>query len=263
MVLLVVILFQVFPRVEELFESRKPKDACVLAEISGTVSISNEGTHRLVLIRSKGRKKEKKIPYGIRLKAYSGQKVFRGDKLTDGIINPHDLLYTKGIVAVQTYLTDEVQKVYRSQGVQINTKHIEVIVRQMTRKVLVTDMGDSNFLPNEFVDIHQFNNTNKKLILDGKVTASGERVLLGITRSSLNTESFISAASFQQTANVLTKAAIESAIDPMFGLKENVIIGSLIPAGTGMKVYNKVGLVMENQVDEEIPSEELVENIDS
>ncbi len=234
---------QGLPRVEELFEARKPKDAAILTELDGIVEISDDEGYRIATVISDSSEKcEYKIPYGTRLKVYSGKKVRRGDQLTDGVINPHDILLTKGVFSAQNYLGDEVQKVYRSQGVQINSKHIEVIVRQMTRKVNIVAMGDTSFLPNELIDIRSFEKSNIQMLDETKEPAVGERVLLGITRASLNTESFVSASSFQQTASVLTKAAIEGQMDPMYGLKENVIIGKLIPAGTGMSSYHRVGL---------------------
>jgi DNA-directed RNA polymerase subunit beta' len=233
---------QGLPRVEELFEGRRPKDSAFISELDGTIEISDAEGYRAVSITSEaGARKEYKIPFGIRLKVFSGKKVRRGDQLTDGVINPHDILETKGVFAAQTYLGDEIQKVYTSQGVQINSKHIEVIVRQMTRKVNIVSMGESTYLPNELIDIRSFEATNVRLLNDDQECCVGERVLLGITRASLNTESFISASSFQQTASVLTKAAIEGQYDPMYGLKENVIIGKLIPAGTGMPLYSRVG----------------------
>lgn len=254
---------QGLPRVEELFEGRKPKDAAVLSEIDGVAHISDEETYRVITVTGDdSTKKDYKIPYGVRLKVYSGRRVKKGDQLIEGTINPHDILNTKGVYESQSYLGDEIQRVYRSQGVQINSKHVEVIIRQMTRKVNVVAMGDSSFLPNELIDIRTFEKENARLIEEGKEPAIGERVLLGITRASLNTESFISASSFQQTANVLTKAAIEGQRDPMYGLKENVIIGKLIPAGTGMTKYHKIGLEItgEQSVDEtkkeEVISEE-------
>jgi len=234
---------QGLPRVEELFEARKPKDAAILTEIDGVVDISDDEGYRLaIVVGENGVRKEYKIQYGTRLKVYSGKKVRKGDQLTDGVVNPHDILETKGVYAAQNYLTEEVQKVYRSQGVQINGKHIEVIVRQMTRKVNIVLMGDTDFLPNELIDIRLFEKNNLSMLEAGKEPSVGERVLLGITRASLNTESFVSASSFQQTASVLTKAAIEGQMDPMYGLKENVIIGKLIPAGTGMTSYHRLGL---------------------
>ncbi len=255
---------QGLPRVEELFEGRKPKDAAILTELDGIVEISDEEGYRMATVIGEKDKKEYKIAYGTRLKVYSGKKVRRGDQLTDGVINPHDILDTKGVFATQAYLGEEVQKVYRSQGVQINSKHTEVIVRQMTRKINIVGMGDTRFLPNELIDIRVFEKTNIEMMEAGKAPSVGERVLLGITRASLNTESFVSASSFQQTASVLTRAAIEGQSDPMYGLKENVIIGKLIPAGTGMPIYQRVGLevddldVVETMAFEEELSEELV-----
>jgi len=233
---------QGLPRVEELFEARRPKDSAVISEIDGVVELSDSDGYRLVSVTGdSGARKEFKIPFGVRLKVYSGKAVRAGDQLTDGVINPHDILETKGVFAAQTYLSNEIQKVYTSQGVQINSKHIEVIVRQMTRKVVIISMGDSSFLPNELIDSRLFDSTNRELIPSNKEACVAERVLLGITRASLNTESFVSASSFQQTASVLTKAALEGQSDPMDGLKENVIIGRLIPAGTGMPSYTRVG----------------------
>ena len=234
---------QGLPRVEELFEARKPKDAAILAEVSGVIELSEKDGVRYISLTSKDNdKREYKIPHGVRLKVYSGKTISKGDQLIDGVVNPHDTMETKGVYATQSYLGDEIQKVYRSQGVKINGKHVEVIVRQMTRKVNVILMGESVFLPNELVDIRTFEKVNRKLVEDGKKPAIGERVLLGITRASLNTESLISAASFQETARVLAEAAIRGKTDEMYGLKENVIIGKLIPAGTGLGVYSKVGL---------------------
>ena len=238
---------QGLPRVEELFEARKPKDAAILSEISGVAEISDSEAYKILSISNEKEKKEYKVPYGVRLKVYSGKVVQKGDMLVDGTINPHDLVVTKGVHEAQNYLAEEIQKVYRSQGVQIHTKHIEVIVRQMLRKVNIVEMGDSDFLPNEFIDVRLFTAANQQLFTDGKDIAVGERVLMGITRAALNTESFISASSFQQTAAVLTKAAIEGQSDPMYGLKENVIIGKLIPAGTGMPHYEHVSIDYEDE----------------
>jgi DNA-directed RNA polymerase subunit beta' len=248
---------QGLPRVEELFEARTPKDPAILAEIDGVIEIVNEDNYRSIFVYNKidNLTKEYKIGYGVQLRVYTGKQVKKGDQICEGIINPHDILATKGVYDTQVYLRDEIQRVYRSQGVQINTKHIEIIVRQMTRKLIIMDIGDSNFLPNELVDIRKYEQENKALAAAKKQGATGNRVLLGITRASLNTESFISAASFQQTASVLTKAATEGQRDPMFGLKENVIIGKLIPAGTGMSTYNSVGLKVLEPI-EEIESEE-------
>ena len=234
---------QGLPRVEELFEARRPKDAAILSVIAGTVEIHEREGIRFVTVRNEdGGKKEYKIPAGIRLKVFTGKTIEVGDQITDGVINPHDVMETKGVEATQTYLAEEIQKVYCSQGVMINSKHVEVIVRQMTRKVQISDMGESLFLPNELIDVRTFNAENDALKADEKEEAKGQRVLLGITRSSLNTESFISAASFQETARVLSDAAVKGKKDPMYGLKENVIIGKLIPAGMGAPYYEKIGV---------------------
>ena len=242
---------QGLPRVEELFEARKPKEAAVLAEMDGVIDIVNHNLYISVIITSEsGSRKEYKITKDSHLLVYSGKKVSRGDQLNTGTINPHDISETIGIDETQKYLGEEVQRVYTSQGVQINSKHIEVIVRQMTKKMAITDMGDSTFLLNELIDIRKFKKKNEELKNKGKLEAKGTRILLGITRSSLNTESFISASSFQQTASVLTKAAIEGQIDPMSGLKENVIIGKLIPAGTGMPEYLRVSVKIDQSEEE-------------
>ncbi len=243
---------QGLPRVEELFEARKPKDAAVLSEIDGIVDIVNHEFHNTLYVTSEdGKRKEYKLPKDSKLRVYAGKRVMTGDQLNSGGVNPHDISETKGITAAQQYLSEEVQRVYRSQGVSINTKHIEVIVRQMTRKISITDMGDSTFLINELIDMRTLNRVNEALVKDGKEPAKGTRLLLGITRSSLNTESFISASSFQQTASVLTRAAIEGQKDPMLGLKENVIIGKLIPAGTGLNIYSRVGLKVDQDESQE------------
>ena len=231
------------PRVEELFEARRPKDCAVLAQIDGVVELlEDSGTQIIRLISEEKEKREYKLPTGTRIKVFAGQKVKKGDLLTFGILSPHDILETRGVDKAQMYLGDEVQKVYRSQGVSINGKHIEVIVRQMTRKLVVSEIGNSKFLPNELVDMRNFNAENKRLVEEESEVCTAARVLLGITRVSLNTDSFVSASSFQQTASVLTKAAIQGQRDPMYGLKENVIIGKLIPAGTGFSFYNNISL---------------------
>ena len=248
---------QGLPRVEELFEARRPKDASVISEISGFAEISDKDGMRHVKIYSEdgSDNRDYKVPSGIRLLVYSGKKVERGDQITEGVPSPHDILESKGVLETQRYLSEEVQRVYRSQGVRINGKHVEVIVRQMTRKVNIVDMGDSILLPNELVDMRRFASTNDALVKQGKAPATGTRVLLGITRSSLNTESFISASSFQETARVLSEAAIKGKRDPMYGLKENVIIGKLIPAGTGLSAYSLVSL--------EADDDELTAEVDS
>ena len=227
---------QGLPRVEELFEARKPKGLAIISEISGQVTIKEQKKKREVVITndSEGEAKSYLIPYGSRIKVQDGQTVEAGDELTEGSINPHDILKIKGLKGVQAYLLQEVQKVYRLQGVDINDRHIEVIVRQMLRKVRVEDAGDTELLPGGLVDIFHFERENENAIVEGNMPAQAKRVLLGITKASLATESFLSAASFQETTRVLTEAAIKGKSDPLAGLKENVIIGKLIPAGTGM-----------------------------
>ena len=226
---------QGLPRVEELFEARKPKNSAILSDFDGIVEFGLKDNYYLLTILSDtGQKKEYKLTLKTRFLVYSGQTVAKGQQLTDGIIYPQDLLVTKGIVQTQLYLINEIQNVYFSQGVFINNKHLEVIVRQMTRKVFIEDGGDSDFLPNELIDKKVFNGKNEELISNKKEPIVGNDVLLGITRASLNTDSFISAASFQETARVLTDAAIRGKKDEMYGVKENVIIGKQIPAGTGM-----------------------------
>ncbi|MBT3581180.1 DNA-directed RNA polymerase subunit beta' [bacterium] len=233
---------QGLPRVEELVEARKPKESAILSDLTGVVSMYERDNIKYISVVDKDKnKKEYKIPANRRLRI-SGKRVEKGQSLTDGILNPHSVLHTKGVYAVQSYLGEEVQKVYCSQGVRINSKHIEVIVKQMTKKVLIIEMGDSVFLPNELIDVKLFEKVNRALVQENKKLAVGERVLMGITRASLNTDSFISAASFQETARVLSDAAIRGKTDEMYGLKENVIIGKLIPAGTGLADYARVSV---------------------
>lgn len=236
---------QGLPRVEELFEARKPKHEAVLAEISGTVSFSENKKKREIVITSDDDPNEKKnyqIHYGARLLVEEGTHVDAGDALVEGSINPHDLLRILGVKAVQEYLLKEVLAVYYSQGVRISDKHIEVIIRQMLRKVRVEDSGDTDLLPGGLVDIMQFEAANEKTIMEGGRPAVAKRILLGITKAALATDSFLSAASFQETTRVLTEAAIKGKSDPLLGLKENVIIGKLIPAGTGLKRYKNIEL---------------------
>jgi DNA-directed RNA polymerase subunit beta' len=237
---------QGLPRVEELFEARKPKRDAILSEISGRVSIGESKKKREVVVTGDEDGHEQKtyqINYGSRLKVTDGQMVEAGDELIEGSINPHDLLRILGVKAVQDYLLREVLSVYRQQGVNISDKHIEIIVRQMLRKVRVEDSGDTALLPGSLVDIFRFEEANRDTIDRGGRPAIAKRILLGITKASLATESFLSAASFQETTRVLTDAAIKGKIDPLLGLKENVIIGKLIPAGTGMKRYKDIDLV--------------------
>ena len=235
---------QGLPRVEELFEARKPKGLAIIAEFGGEVSIKDTKKKREVIVTNKedGESKAYLIPYGSRIKVTEGQMLEAGDELTEGSVNPHDLLRIKGIRAVQDYMIREVQRVYRLQGVDIADKHIEVIVRQMLKKVRIDESGDTEFLPGTLVDVLDFEDMNEQLIAEGKAPAEGIQVMLGITKAALATNSFLSAASFQETTKVLTDAAIKGKIDPLIGLKENVIIGKLIPAGTGMKMYRDVRL---------------------
>ena len=237
---------QGLPRVEELFEARKPKGLAIIAEGSGVVSIRDEKKKREVIITNSetGEAKNYLIPFNSRIKPEieDGKYVEAGDELTEGSVNPHDILKIKGVRAVQDYILREVQRVYRLQGVDINDKHVEVIVRQMLKKVRIETPGDSEYLPGMTADTLEFNETNEKLVEEGKEPATATQILLGITKSSLATNSFLSAASFQETTKVLTEAAINGKVDPLIGLKENVIIGKLIPAGTGMKRYRSVKL---------------------
>ncbi|MGB4693027.1 MAG: DNA-directed RNA polymerase subunit beta' [Limnochordia bacterium] len=246
------------PRVEELFEARKPKGQAIISEIAGTVSIvENKGVTKAVVSGPEG-EASYVIPYGARRKVKDGSQVQAGDRLTEGPVNPHDILAVQGVLAVQEYLVQEVQEVYRSQGVNINDKHIEVIVRQMLRKCKVEDPGDTPMLPGSLVDIFEFEEINAKVQAEGGEPAVGKPVLLGITKASLATESFLSAASFQETTRVLTDASIKGRVDRLIGLKENVIIGKLIPAGTGMARYRRIGIAVEGQ-EEEPPAEDGVE----
>jgi DNA-directed RNA polymerase subunit beta' len=234
---------QGLPRVEELFEARKPKGLAVISEINGVIKLNETKKRREVVVTSNtGESKSYLIPYGSRIKVIDGDYVEAGDELTEGSVNPHDILKIKGIKGVQSYLLQEVQKVYRLQGVDINDKHIEVIIRQMLRKIKIEDSGDTNMLPGGLVDMFEFEKENNKVIENGLNPAVGKHNLLGITKASLATESFLSAASFQETTRVLTDAAIKGKIDPLVGLKENVIIGKLIPAGTGMKRYRDISI---------------------
>ncbi|HEY5586040.1 MAG TPA: DNA-directed RNA polymerase subunit beta' [Ruminiclostridium sp.] len=234
---------QGLPRVEELFEARRPKGLAIISEIPGTVKMAESKKKREIIITAEdGETKAYQIIYGSRMKVYDGDLVEAGDELTEGSVNPHDILKIKGLRGVQAYLLQEVQRVYRMQGVDINDKHIEVIVRQMMRKIKIDDCGDTNLLPGGLVDMLEFERENAKAIEVGLSPATGERTLLGITKASLATDSFLSAASFQETTRVLTDAAIKGKIDPLLGLKENVIIGKLIPAGTGMSRYKDISV---------------------
>ena len=233
---------QGLPRVEELFEARKPKGEAVITENDGFVHIG-EGNREISVTGKDGEKRDYAIPFGAKLRVEEGDAVEAGDPLTAGSINPQDMLRAKGVKGVQEYLTKEVQSAYRLSGVEINDKHIEVIVRQMLRKVRIENQGDTSMLPGSLVDIFTYEDENEKALENGGVPASAKRTLLGITKTALATESFLSAASFQETARVLTEAAIKNKVDPLIGLKENVIIGKLIPAGTGMKIYKNISTV--------------------
>ncbi len=245
---------QGLPRVEELFEARKPKGLAIIAEFGGTVTIKDSKKKREVMIVNPedGNSKTYLIPYGSRIKVQDGQQLEAGDELTEGSVNPHDILKIKGVRAVQDYMIREVQRVYRLQGVEINDKHIEVIVRQMLKKVRVEESGDSDVLPGVSMDVLDYEDMNRRLIDQGLEPAEGKQIMLGITKASLATNSFLSAASFQETTKVLTEAAINGKVDPLIGLKENVIIGKLIPAGTGMKRYRSVRLNTETSGEDEL-----------
>ena len=270
---------QGLPRVEELFEARKPKGLAIITEIPGIAVINDTKKKREIIVTDQetGDSKTYLIPYGSRIKITDGQLLEAGDELTEGSVNPHDILRIKGVRAVQDYMLREVQRVYRLQGVEISDKHIEVLVRQMLKKIRIEDNGDTEFLPGTLVDVLDFEEVNEQLEKEGKTPAEGKQVMLGITKASLATESFLSAASFQETTKVLTEAAIKGKVDHLVGLKENVIIGKLIPAGTGLKRYSEIKLdsgmpeeeeeiiiddVMEEEetVDVEETSEELEEN---
>ena len=252
---------QGLPRVEELFEARKPKGLAIITEIKGIATLKDTKKKREIIVTDNedGNSKTYLIPYGSRIKVQDGQYLEAGDELTEGSVNPHDILKIKGVRAVQDYMIQEVQRVYRLQGVEINDKHIEVIVRQMLKKIRIEDNGDTEFLPGTLVDVLDYEEENEKLIEEGKEPADGKQVMLGITKASLATNSFLSAASFQETTKVLTEAAIKGKIDPLIGLKENVIIGKLIPAGTGMKCYSNIKLDTDLAEDEEDYDEDELE----
>ncbi|MDI3481018.1 MAG: DNA-directed polymerase subunit beta [Tepidanaerobacteraceae bacterium] len=244
---------QGLPRVEELFEARRPKGQAIISEVGGTVKILESKKKREVEITTEtGEKRVYQVPYGARLKVENGMVIEAGDELCEGSVNPHDILRIKGIRGVQMYLLQEVLRVYRLQGVDINDKHIEIIIRQMLSKVKVENPGDTDLLPGELIDVFEFEELNQKAIQEGKKPAEAKRVLLGITKASLATDSFLSAVSFQETTRVLTEAAIKGKVDPLLGLKENVIIGKLIPAGTGMSRYRNIKIYPEDQQPQEV-----------
>ncbi|MBZ9637114.1 DNA-directed RNA polymerase subunit beta' [Clostridium sp. FP1] len=247
---------QGLPRVEELFEARKPKGLAIVSDVCGSVKMEDTKKKRVVIVISdSGEEFSYDIPFGSRLKVANGDKIEAGDEIIEGSVNPHDILRIKGVNGVKNYLSSEVQKVYRLQGVDINDKHLEVVVRQMTRKVKVEESGDTELLPGNLVDIFTFEDANAKIESEGGVPAEGKISLLGITKAALATESFLSAASFQETTRVLTDAAIKGKIDPLLGLKENVIIGKLIPAGTGMTRYRTIKINTEDDEKVEIEND--------
>ena len=265
---------QGLPRVEELFEARKPKGLAIITEFGGVATLHDTKKKREVIVTNQetGEQKAYLIPYGSRIKVQDGAHLEAGDELTEGSVNPHDLLKIKGLRAAQDYMLQEVQRVYRLQGVDINDKHIEVIVRQMLKKIRVEERGDTEFLPGTMVNVLEFNDVNEQMIAEGKEPATGEQIMLGITKASLATDSFLSAASFQETTKVLTEAAIKGKVDHLIGLKENVLIGKLIPAGTGMKKYRNVKLdteltkeeeIMLNEFDDEDEALSLGENVET
>ena len=253
---------QGLPRVEELFEARKPKGLAIITEIPGVAVINDTKKKREIIVTDpeSGESKTYLIPYGSRIKIMDGQTLEAGDELTEGSVNPHDILRIKGVRAVQDYMLREVQRVYRLQGVEISDKHIEVLVRQMLKKIRIEDNGDTEFLPGTLVDVLDFEEVNEQLEKEGKTPAEGKQVMLGITKASLATDSFLSAASFQETTKVLTEAAIKGKVDHLVGLKENVIIGKLIPAGTGLKRYSAIKLdTGMPEEEEEVVTEEIIE----
>jgi DNA-directed RNA polymerase subunit beta' len=234
---------QGLPRVEELFEARKPKGLAIVSEVAGTVRIEETKKKRIVYVTTNaGEENSYDIPFGSRLRVSNGDVIGAGDEITEGSVNPHDVLRIKGVQGVKNYLLSEVQKVYRLQGVDINDKHLEVVVKQMTRKIKIEDSGDTDLLPGVLIDMFDFKEENDRVEAIGGKPAVGNVALLGITKAALATDSFLSAASFQETTRVLTDAAIKGKVDPLVGLKENVLIGKLIPAGTGMTRYRSIKL---------------------
>jgi DNA-directed RNA polymerase subunit beta' len=252
---------QGLPRVEELFEARKPKGQAIIAEINGVIKVhEDKGMREAELLGEEGKRRTYQIPFGSRLKVQDGDYVEAGQEITEGSINPHDLLQIKGITAVQDYMLREVQRVYRMQGVDINDKHIEVMIRQILRKVKIEDPGDTELLSGGLIDSFELENENNRVIAQGLKPAIAKPVILGITKASLATDSFLSAASFQETTRVLTDAAIKGKVDPLLGLKENVIIGKLIPAGTGMSRYRNIKVKSSIQEENEANTEEVSDN---
>ncbi|HLG98785.1 MAG TPA: hypothetical protein VKX49_20910, partial [Bryobacteraceae bacterium] len=247
------------PRVVELFEARRPRETAIITEIDGVVKYGDvtKGQRKVLVVNENGTEREYALPRGVHLAVQEGERVKAGEPLMDGPRNPHDILAVLGEKELQAYLVNEIQEVYRLQGVNINDKHLEVISRQMMRWVKVDDIGDTEFLPEEVVDKFKFREENMRVVEAGGRPATGKPVLLGITKASLSTDSFISAASFQETTRVLTEAAINGKVDYLRGLKENVIMGRLIPAGTGMEYYRAVKIAGEDVVEEEPVAEEV------
>jgi DNA-directed RNA polymerase subunit beta' len=252
------------PRVAELFEARKPKESAVVSEIDGTVKLGaiTRGMRKIIIENETGDEKNYIIPQGKHMRVYEGDQVEAGDNLTEGPVNPFDILNISGVNAAQKYLVNGIQEVYRLQGVSINDKHIETIVRQMLQKIQIEDAGDTVFLEGDLVDKIVFREENERVIVAGGKPATFKPMLLGITKASLSTESFISAASFQETTRVLTDAAVRGKRDHLLGLKENVIMGHLIPAGTGIKDYGKLDLVYDETSDENIEGLEAASEIE-
>jgi DNA-directed RNA polymerase subunit beta' len=249
---------QGLPRVQELFEARNPKGKATIAEISGKVTKITEDHGKFkIVVENKLETKEHVTNYGSKLRVEKGDMVVPGDKLTEGAISPKELLTVTDPLTTQEYILKEVQNAYRSQGVEISDKHVEVIAKRMIDKIRVVDGGDTYLLPGSLVNFHEFTDGNKKIIIEGKRPATGVPVLFGITKASLGTDSFLSAASFQETTRILTDAAIRGKTDNLVGLKENVIVGKLIPAGTGIKAYQKVDYDLANQFAEDEPMEAL------
>jgi DNA-directed RNA polymerase subunit beta' len=247
---------QGLPRIQELFEARNPKGQAIISEIDGVIKeIRETKDRREIEVQGEAETKVYPVSYGSRIRVVQGQHIEAGDELTDGSIDPKEMLRIKGIRGVQNYILQEVQRVYRNQGVEINDKHVEVMIKQMLRKIKIVDPGDTTLLPGAFVDIHEYEAANREAILSGQEPAVARPVLLGITKASLETDSFLSAASFQETTRVLTDAAIKGKVDRLLGLKENVIIGKLIPAGTGMSRYRNIRVVSPLDEEEENSAE--------
>ena len=253
---------QGLPRVTEIFEARNPKGKATISEINGVVSnIEEDGGIYKISVKNDVETREHVSNYGAKLAVEKGEEVKAGQRLTHGAISPKELLVVTDPLTVQEYILFEIQKVYRSQGVDISDKHVEIMARRMISKIKIVDSGDSLFLPGTMVNIHKFTLENQKLILEGKKPSTGKPVLLGITKASLETESFLSAASFQETTRILTDAAVHGKVDHLNGLKENVIIGKLIPAGTGAKKYREAEYTLENQILNEEPLEALEQEL--